>query len=271
MSNQIKIFKKNKIDLQNTNVSITITDSVASDTGVDIADFVRNRNNRSAWVTTGSTDSGTTTLTVDFGDYETVGHLIFIKHNWKSFTVKYWDGFAYQDFSTPISETVNSDTSTYYNFTEVSASKLQIIITGTQIADSDKELYQLIVGEELGEFEAWPEIKRPTHVSNKKKNLMLSGKMNLVEPIGRFSVQLAVKFWNIDADLSIIESLYFSREPYLIWLCGGDENQFSTKRIGYRMEDIFLMRPTNDYVPEYVKSVYTNGLKVTIKLDEVLD
>lgn len=271
MAQQIKFFKENKIDLSNPNVSITITDSVATSLGDPLKDYIRNRNNRSAWLTTGSSDAGTTTLTIDMGDDELVDELILIKHNWKAFTIKYWDGFAYQDFSTAISETTNSDDTTAYSFTQVTTSRLQIIITGTQTADDDKYLYQLIVGELKGQLAAWPEVRKPQHVANKKRKQMLSGKMNMIEPIGRFSVQLSVKHWKSAADLATIESIYRDRNPVLIWLCGGDEDQFLSRIEGYRLEDVYLVRPSDDYTPEFDKFVYKHGLKLRIKFDEVVD
>lgn len=271
MSTQIKFFKRNKLDIQNTNVSTIITDSVATSTGSDIFNFVRNRNNRSAWVTTGSSDAGTTTIEVNMGDFENVDTIILVKHNLKAFTIQYWDGLIYKDFPTPINETVNADDTSHFNFTSVSAQKIKLVITGTQTADTDKEMYQFIVAETLGQLEAWPEIKKPKHVSNQIKQTMLSGKINVVQPVGRFSCQLAVKYWSNDDDLAMVERLYFDRAPVLVWLCGGDENQFRNKRRGYRLEDLYLMRPVDDYSPEWVDYTYTTGLKLAINLDEVVD
>lgn len=271
MAQQIKFFKQNKVDLVSPNIDITVTDSTALSTGDAIADRVRNRSNRSAWRTTGSTDAGTTTLTVSMGDALFIDRLVLVKHNFKSFTVKYWNGLIYQDFSTPINETTNTLETNYYEFDNVAASKIQIIINGTQTADEDKYLYQLLVTEQEGQLDAWPEIKKPTHVRNVKKTTMLSGKTNLLESVGRFSCQLSVGYWKDEDDLVLVEKLYLGRRPMLVWLCGGDEDQFGSVRAGYRLEDFYLMRPTNDYIPEWVNYVYTTGLKLDIKLDEVVD
>lgn len=271
MGSQVKFFKKSFADIDNANASITVTDSVATSTGQDIIDFVRNRNNRSAWRTTDSTDAGTTTLTIDFIDTENISRLLFLKNNWKAFTVKYWNGISYVDFSTVISETVSTAENNYYEFTAVDTSKIQVIITGTQVADEDKELYQFIATEEEGTLEAFPEITNPRHVSLRQRTTMLSGKTNIVESIGRFSCGLKVPYWKSDNDLTLVEKLYFGRLPMLVWLCGGDETQFSSIRRGYRLEDIFLVRPVNDYSPKWFSGVYTTGLEIEIRLDEVVD
>jgi len=100
---------------------------------------------------------------------------------------------------------------------------------------------------------------------------MLSGKSNFVSQIGGFTVDLKLKYWNDDDDLTAIEQIYTNRLPVLVWLCGGDEDQFTFKRIGYRMEDIYLMRPSNDYIPQWYSNIYTTGIDINIKLVEVVD
>ena len=42
MSQQVKFFKRNKLDIDNVNASYTITDSIASSTGSTIFNYVRN-------------------------------------------------------------------------------------------------------------------------------------------------------------------------------------------------------------------------------------
>lgn len=271
MAQQIKFFEENRIDIKNSNVTLTVTDGTATNTGQSIVDFIRNRNNRSAWLTTGSNDAANTQLDIDWADERSIDNIILVKHNFKAFTIQYWDGAAYQDFSTAISETTNTDETTNFTFNSVSTSKLRLIITGTQTANADKQLYQFIATLQEGQLTAWPEIQRPTHAGERKVSTMLSGKRNILQQIGRFSCSLRVRYWKNTADLTLIEKLYFGRKPMLMWLCGGDETQFATIREGFRLEDLYLMRPSNDYQPNWVGSVYTTGNDITIRLDEVVD
>lgn len=271
MAKQIRFFKKNIIDLSSALTSITVTDSVATDNGQSIVDFIRNRNNYSAWVTTNSTDAANTQLDIDFGVGRDVSDILLVKHNWKAFTIKYWNGTTYVDFSTPIAETVNDDETTHFQFDSVETQKLRIIITAAQTLNADKELYQLIVTEQIGLLNGWPVIKNPTHDRNKKISKMLSGKVNVIESLGSFQCDLEVTNWKNQADLTVIEEIYFRREGVLIWLCGGDEDQFSMELQGYRLEDIFLVRPTNSYEPEWAKGIYTSGVKLKIALQEAIE
>lgn len=273
MAAQIKFYNKNKLDLDNDLVTISVTDTTATSDGADLVDFMRNRNNQSAWVTTGSNDAANTTLVFDFKDEREITDVIMILHNLKAFTIKYWDGATYQDFSTPINETTNTKTSSFFEFDLVSTSRLQLIITGTINADDDKTIRQFIATDKVlsGQLVGWPEIKSPRHGSNKRVNRMLSGKVNVVESRGAFTFDLSVSNWNIDADLDIIEEIYFGRRAVLVSLSGGDEEQFSHLRVGYRNEDIYFMRATNDYSPEWSRGIYNNGLRIRMKLSEAIN
>lgn len=272
MSSQIMFFNKNKIDLSNDLVTITVTDSIATDTGQSVVDFIRNRNNTSAWLTTDSTDAANTELLIDTIDGREISEILLIGHNFKAYTIQYWNGSIFTDFSTAISETVNTETTNHHTFDLVTTSMVKIIITGTLVVDADKQLKQLIFTDKVqtGQLIFWPQIKKPRHNTNKRVNVMLSGKVNVVESVGGFSVDLSISNWTKSADLDIIEDIYFGKRGVLVWLGGGDEAQFAQQRIGYRKEDIFFMRATNDYIPEWRSFIYQNGIKLTMKLREAI-
>jgi hypothetical protein len=265
MSGQIIFFEKNKADFSYSSVRATASEST------DYAVNVLNRNNTTAWITTGSLDSNNTTLTIDTADTKLISDILLIKHNFKAFTLKYWDGFTYQDFSPAINETTNTKESNYFEVEAVSTNKLQLTILGTQVPDSDKFLYQFIATEKLGRLTGWPIIKSPTISRNRKTNQMLSGKMNVFENVGNFSVTLRFNSFSSDADLTLVEELYNQVDGFLVWPCGGNEAQFRTARQGYRMIDIFLMKPIDEYTPEYNKGIYKSGLSFDINLEEVID
>jgi len=270
MSGQITFFNKSLIDIDQGNITITVTDAVATNNGTDFVNYMRNRKNDSGWITTGSTDAANTTLDVDFTDEIDFTDILLVSHNLGAYTIQYWDGSAYQDFSTAITETTNTETTNHYNFTSVESSKLKIIITGAQTVDADKVIRQLIVTRRIGDgqLEGWPIIKKPTLSTNRKSNKMLSGKISQVESIESFSCQLTVAVWSSDDDMDIVEGIYFKHQGVLLWLCGGDESQFKNERINYRKEDIYLVRPVNEYSNEYYKGVYSNGQKITLELQE---
>ncbi|MCP3684532.1 MAG: hypothetical protein GY861_17845 [bacterium] len=269
---QIRFFKKSKLDISNVQASITVTDPTATNNGQTFVDFLRNRNNVSAWLTTGSNDAAKTVLEFNLTEERDVDSVLFILHNFKGYTLKYWDGSAYVDFSTPINVTGNTAKTTFHEFPTVTTSALQLVITGTFVADADKKMRQVIITEKLisGQLEGWPVIRKPRHTTNKKVSSMLSGKVNVVESVGGFEADLSVRNWNKDADLEIVEEIYLGKRGVLMWLSGGKESQFGQQRIGYRDEDIYLVRAINDYSPEWVSGVYRNGLRILMRLREAI-
>jgi hypothetical protein len=275
MAKQVLFLKKNILDLSITSVTMTVTDAVATNNGQDIIDFTRNRNNSSAWLTTGSTDAANTEILAEFGVGRDVSDIILVLHNWKAFTIQYWDSgaLAWADFSTPINETANTERTSHFEFDRVETDKIKIVITGTLVVDDDKELYQLIASDRVqnGYLNGWPVIKNPTHDRLKKVTNMLSGKISLLESFGGFSADLEVSQWRDADDLALVEDIYFRREGVLMWLSGGDDDQFQYAAIGYRKEDIYFVRPVNHYEPEMVKGIYSAGLKLTIKFKESID
>lgn len=264
MAEQIRFFEKSKCDISEDNVTASATQ------GDDYVLQILNRSNNSAWITTGSVDADNTTIEVDMTDERNISEIFLLKHNFRSFTVKYWNGSAWTAFSPAIAPTTNTAENNHYSVTEVSTSKIQIVILGTQTANDDKFLYQFVATNEIGQLAGWPVIDNVVHGTNLKKSTLLSGKNYVTRNVGGFSCTLSVKGWNNDADLSIIESLYDSVDGFLVWLCGGDEDQFSSVRRGYRMEDLFLMKCMDDYNPDFSKGLYQSGLEIKIKLGEVV-
>ena len=72
------------------------------------------------------------------------------------------------------------------------------------------------------------------------------------------------------SDLNLIETMFDSYNGFLVWICGGDESQFRTQRIGYRKKDIYLMNCKNEYNNEWGNGFYTRGTMIRIDLIEVV-
>lgn len=271
MPSQIIFFEKNKIDLEQQSVSITVTDSIASNNGQEFVNFMRNRNNYSAWMTTDSEDAALTQLDIDLGDLRDITDILLIGHNFKDYTIQYKQGLgSYLDFPTPINVSGSTESSSLHNFNQVQATDIKIIISGTQVPDAEKILKQLIITDRIGQLKGWPVVKSPIVSTNKIKSKMLSGKTNIVESLEAFSCTLDVRHWSIQEDVSIVEDIYFRREGVLMWINANAPEQFKLDLRGYRKEDIFLVRPQDEFRPELVRGIYDNGLKIAMKLVEVI-
>lgn len=264
MPQQIRVFKKSKCDFSDTEVEATASQ------GSTYAPNVLNRSNLTAWVTTGSVDADNTTLTIDFNDTKRLDSIILLKHNFKSYKIEYWNGSAWTAFPTAIDTTTNTAESTFHQFTAVETTQIKVTIRGTITANQDKYLFQLIATEEMGQFNAWPIIK-PTVSRNRQRSKTLSGKEIVRPNIGAHQMQLNIAILRDSEDIALLEAIYDANEGVLIWVCGGDESQFSTAPRGYRLEDIFLMSPSAEYKPEFYKGLYQSGIVVKLDLVEVVD
>lgn len=267
---QIKFFRKSFLDLDMPNPTLSVVDTVATNDGADSIGFLRNRSNDSGWATTGSDDTANTQLEAFLGDIVQVDFIMFTLHNFKDYLVEYFD--IPLDSYQPLYNIVGDDKTTTTFTPGVETNRIRLTIYGTQVADADKVMRQFIVTQNFGSgsFEGWPTIKNPTTSFNKKKNKLLGGRVNIIEKRGSFSADLTVKFLVKDNDLSIIEDIYYNREGVLMMLSGNKEDQFRTQRVGYRNQDIVLIRPTNELILPYDTGIYTNGIKIKMKLEEVI-
>lgn len=261
------VFKKNKIDLDNENISISVTDSVATDTGEDFADQIRDRKNNSGWATTDSADSALTLLEVLFGEERDIDTIFMILHNFKNYDIEWYDGATWTSI---VSISGNSDPVSFHQFSQLTALGIRVRVNKTFIVDDDKFLAQLIVTEELGRFEQFPEI---THESskNRKRLRMVSGKSKIIQNSGAVDIRVRHNNQEDDNDLTLVEQIFNTFSGVLIWLCGNDESQFRTRRIGFRREDLFLVAPSNEYEnPWGSNGRYCEGTDYDLRLVEVV-
>lgn len=264
-------FEKNRIDLDlGTAVTITVTDSVALDTGQATADQMRNRSNDDGWGTTGSSDAAGTALIVTFPTaIVTDVHLIGI--NWKAFTIQYWNGSAYVDFSTPIVETANAASEKEYSRVAVEIGQIRIVISATFVANDDKFCAQLILTQLIGAFGIEPMVSDFLIGKNRQLIDMLSGKKLVQRRIGAVSMTISQNNVTTDSDLSLVETLHDYHSGFLVWLCGGTTTQFpSGVRVGWRKKDLYLMNIASELAPNYEDGRYGFGILVYFNLVEVV-
>ncbi len=264
MPSQPIFFRKNYADISYPEVVATASNSP------DTAQYALNRSNGSAWVTTSSTDAENTTFEVDWENARSVTDIILVKHNFKSFTIEYWDGAAYQAFTPAISPTTTAIDVSSFQVAAVATKKIRITIHSTQVVDAQKYLYQFIATTRLGQFTGWPIIK-PKVSQNLKTTRMLSGKLSVTQNVGYTAFEMGVSNWAIQEDITLIEKLYFWVESFLVWPGGGNSSQFRIASKPFRTEDIYLMRMTGDYQPARASGLYQAGLNIKVNFEEVAE
>lgn len=266
MAQQIRFFRKSFADFERTYVTATASNSPGQ------ASQVFARSNRTGWGTFGSNDAENTTFTINLGDTPTFDSLLLINHNWKNYKIQYLasDGVTWTDFSPTVNPTTSNESTTLHTVPSTISSGLKATIYGTQVPNAEKFLSQFIVSKSLGQFNSWPIIKDPILGRALQEQGMLSGLSNILQNKGRYSASLIVDCMKNSADLALVETLFQMPEGFLFWPGGGDETQFSSVRMGYRKQDIYLVRCKNEFKPEFYKGAYFSGMAVRMDLVEVI-
>jgi hypothetical protein len=106
---------------------------VIASTGQVVALNIIDKLSYTSWRSVGSNDSTVETLVVTFGS-STITRLLLLNHNWKNFTVQYWNGSTWVNFTSvvgldgsksAISETAFADNSAYYEFASVTTTQIK--------------------------------------------------------------------------------------------------------------------------------------------------
>lgn len=264
-----KIFKKSVIDLDQTNVTITVTDSIAIDTGETIADLVRDRKNTTGWATTDSDDTANTLFQVLFGDLFDIDSVFLIGNNFKDYDLEFFNGTVWAAVIPAV--TGNSNSVQFHSFAKLfDVEGIRVRINATFEVDADKFLNQLIVTEKLGQFNQFPILEHESS-NNRKRIKLVSGKSKIIQNSGSVAINIKHNNQIDDNDLNLVEIMFSSFSGFLFWASGGDESQFRTQRIGFRNQDIFLMAPINEYNNPWGRDGrYCAGTDYEVKLVEVV-
>lgn len=270
INGQIKFFEKSRSDKSKVDTQYSALSNE------DFLPYLFDRSNQTFWISSGSDDTTTEYIEIEFDQAYDIDRLCLVKNNFKDFNVRYdlasaWTHFAnvetLEGTQSNITETANTKETNYYQFDSVNTSKIRIEATKTQTADQEKKLYQFIVSEEIGTFEYWPGISM-TSSKNKLISRVLSGKEIINDNIGFAQIQLEFTSYPSANDLNIGDDLIASADPFLIWLCGGDETQFSTEREGFRLEDFYLMKVRDEVRGEFTNNLYKSGYNFRLVMKE---
>lgn len=277
ISGGAKFFSKNKAWLKD-GATIDATNSDAS------ADRMIDNNPFTYYRSVASSDAETITITVTLPASTAFNRLHLIDHNWKSFNIKYLSGGSFVHFASVtsldgsmanITETTYARNVSYYEFTEVTTTQVQIQVTTTQVANAQKYCNKLILSSELGTMEGYPSIKGTMHSRNVRTQKMLSGKVLSLKSEESFAVNFDFKDYpaRLSNDIDLMFSLYDKEDPFQIWICGGRYgSEYFTKQMkGYRLQDIYQVQANKEIKPIYSDNVYKNQVNFSVEFLEAVD
>jgi hypothetical protein len=239
------------------------------------------RNPFTYWRTSGSNDTLTETLTVNFTEDKTFNRIFLIDHNFKNFTVEYDVAGVWTDFASVsgingalanITETNYALDTSYYEFTEVTTGAIRVSIDTTQTANAEKYLNQLIVTSELGTLEGYPEISSVELSRNLRVQKMLSGRVLTQKSDEYFQAELRFRNYpaSLSDDIDLAFRLHDLEDNFLVWICGGRQGStyFRKQMRGYRLKDVIPVQLVKAIEPTYSNSVYVNTVNFNIALQE---
>jgi hypothetical protein len=272
----IKFFEKSKCLSKDE-----ATASATSGTGIlNILDY----NKVTRWISEGSDDITTETIEIFFDEVE-IDRLFLINMNFKEFDIQYWDGISsYVDFANVlgldgdlvggISETIYAKDTAYYEFDEITTTRIRIRATKTQIVDEEKYLYNCYITSEIGTFQGYPSIPREDADQNESEFKVLSGRQNILKGNRQFETSLRFRAYPYKNDYDILETLFDIAEPFLIWLCGGkyEDADFKFQRRNWELKDVYNVQYSGNFNIHWYTvnngTLYNTGMTGNCRLKE---
>lgn len=205
-------------------------------------------NNRSIQLQSSGSDDVTPEVWLfEFSPAETVDRILIDNHNIKSGDIKYWNGAAYVDFSTPISYSGETATTHYHEFNSVSTLRIQLTMNTTQTVDAEKVVGQFIATTEIGEVETDPAKIDFELVDAKVLNTTSLGRtVNVTFDTTNYAGELLFTDAS-DTDMTLFRNLKDRTNPFYMLPSGGLDTRTQE---GFRLRDYYFVTIVNDYKPE---------------------
>lgn len=237
--------------------------------GTLTVDYLLLRDTNRQYVTTAYNDDLlTASLTIDFGSTQSVSKIALLGMNLKSFTIFHSGATANTLALTSTGATTTSDWSTnsetamYLQFSTIQAQSFTIDMKTTQVANSEKAIGYLYLGDLLLDFERIPSSSnyKPRYKSEEIKHKLSDGGMRIQKVATRFSTEIKLKY----------VSRSFADSLYNVW-SDGDEFVFVPFGTTTAWDEIFhtvVWGGEFDFI-EYADNAVGAGFSGSISLFEV--
>ena len=211
-------FQRNRIDKAFTGVVLTVVDAVATDTGQDSVDSLRDRSNNAGWGTTDSTDAAGTQIEIDLNEGLEITDILMVEHNFASYKWEQWNGSTWVDLEVDVDVSGNSETTTWHDVGPHTATKYRLTINGCMVVDDDKRMLQLYLVKKIGAFHRVPFIT-PRLSKNRKRVKLISQKEVVYLNVGSFSCSMKMDHVVDKKDLELQEELFDIFDGFHVWIC----------------------------------------------------
>ncbi len=255
----VRFFEMSACDINRAEASVSVDNNSAE------VESLVSRDPLWVWQSIGSDDTDLITVSADFGRLRAFDSLILVEHNLRGFS------FDYQNSSGTwvniLRETDNAATTYFAQFSPVTAQAVRLHMMTTQTPDAQKTLGSFIVTRTLGQFIGYPEMKI-TDAEKPTRKDMISGKPKFVLDVPSAAIAINIKDHVGKEDRDLIDTLRRYPEEFLVWPCGGNEEQFAHADIGWRLKDIFLVTRDKGLAHAFTKNLYFSGMTGSLSLVE---
>lgn len=268
MADNIRFFRRNRVDLANTDVETTVSDS--STNGGAVLSKLRDRSNDTFWVT--ETLAGATDVEVEYDlqDALTVDTFVVTLCQSNEISLEWSDDGVSWTFAV-VAETNNANSSVGDDIDNEDVSGQTDIyykietqtrrywrVTFHQLISTTARASQVVLTEELGQLEGYPIVRGNSFDRNLNNSKVLSGKRSITQSNGGYSFSTQVRVYNVEADLLLLESLFLTNQDFVVWLAAG-ESAIQIPLKGWRFEDLLTVKVTNSLDPVKYKGLYKSG------------
>jgi hypothetical protein len=251
-----KFYRKNKITDSTTFTCTSI--SAGTET------LLYDRKRTSKCFSIGSNDSTDEDIEIDFGGAVLVDAIWVDNHNIKSGSIQYWNGSAYTAFSTPATWSANANVTSFFEFNQVSTSKIRVRATTTMVANAQKFTGEIAVLELIGTPDAGPsEVHVALSEDSRIHRLANGGSVYVL--FGQ-KAQINITFSDaLESDMSLFSTLKNLADPFYVYLSGGDQ---TLTELGFRPQDLYLVNYSNPFETTLHSAVLGIGEEIALELLE---
>jgi len=232
-----------------TNYLIELGPTLTASSNNDYVGNIYDLDDETFWVSTGTDDTTTETIEIDFGASTTFNRIHLKGINWKEYKIQWLDGATWTDITILDSDlttdeativyTANTYTSRYFEV-NVTTEKILISATKTIVADEEKELIEFYVGNEVGTFDAdltsSPNSYDPQTFTNNAVILQKSNAGSLRISRGKkYQASFRIRQLWETADRTLIQNMYLAGS-FVIYPCGGYRHYDD---YGFRIDDFY--------------------------------
>ncbi len=225
-----------------------------------------NGNNIDSWQSEDENDDNITSFIERILESEASGDtLIIADHNIKTPIISINDILLVKDTDYTIQTSDGFSVVSFVFRTDI----LKIRISGkeTEIADSEKQIGNVLLLTTLGQFEQPQEFKNALDFEQGSLTLQ-NGKKFIFDCGESWTFKIAI-FSLSQNDIDLFEKIRKVKAPLWLWPCGGNEEQFEYHFEPFRFCNIYKVSVEDGVAPNLKDNLYWTGLRDSIKFVEV--